>query len=88
MRIDDLNLNRTPITQGAEKTDQAAEKRALEKNTVADGTDQVEVSQLAKALSAGDPARLEQLRLQVQSGTYNVSSGALAESIVNAHFKE
>ena len=88
MRIDDLNLNRTPITQGAEKTDQAAEKRALEKNTVADGTDQVEVSQLAKALSAGDPARLEQLRLQVQSGTYNVTSGALAESIINAHFKE
>ena len=88
MRIDDLNLNRTPITQGAEKTDQAAEKRALEKNTVADGTDQAEVSQLAKALSAGDPARLEQLRLQVQSGTYNVTSGALAESIINAHFKE
>jgi anti-sigma28 factor (negative regulator of flagellin synthesis) len=87
MRIDDLN--RTPITQGAEKTDQAAEKRALEKNsTVADGTDQAEVSQLAKALSAGDPARLEQLRLQVQSGTYNVTSGALAESIINAHFKE
>jgi anti-sigma28 factor (negative regulator of flagellin synthesis) len=87
MRIDDLN--RTPITQGAEKTDQAAEKRALEKNsTVADGTDQAEVSQLAKALSSGDPARLEQLRMQVQSGTYNVSSGALAESIINAHFKE
>jgi anti-sigma28 factor (negative regulator of flagellin synthesis) len=88
MRIDDLNLNRTPITQGAEKTDQAAEKRALEKNTVADGTDQAEVSQLAKALSAGDPARLEQLRLQVQSGTYEVTSSALAESIINAHFKE
>ena len=54
MRIDDLN--RTPITQGAEKTDQAAEKRALEKNTVADGTDQAEVSQLAQALTTGDPA--------------------------------
>jgi hypothetical protein len=68
MRIDDLN--RTPITQGAEKTDQAAEKRALEKNsTVADGTDQAEVSQLAQALKTGDPA-------------------TLANSIINAHFKE
>ena len=68
MRIDDLN--RTPLTQGTEKTDQA------------------EVSQLAQALSTSDPARLEQLRLQVQSGTYEVNSGALAKSIINAHLKE
>lgn len=86
MRIDDLN--RTPITQGAEKTDQAAEKRALEKNTVADGTDQAEVSQLAQALKTGDPAHLEQLRLQVQSGAYQVSSATLAKSIIGAHVKE
>ena len=31
MRIDDLN--RTPLTQGSEKTDQAAQKRALEQKT-------------------------------------------------------
>jgi anti-sigma28 factor (negative regulator of flagellin synthesis) len=86
MRIDDLN--RTPLTQGTEKTDQAAEKRALEKNSVTDGTDQAEVSQLAQALSTSDPARLEQLRLQVQSGTYEVNSGATAKSIINAHLKE
>jgi anti-sigma28 factor (negative regulator of flagellin synthesis) len=87
MRIDDLN--RTPITQGAEKTDQAAEKRVLEKNsTVADGADQAEVSQLAQALKTGDPAHLEQLRLQVQSGAYQVSSTALARSIIEAHSKE
>lgn len=86
MRIDDLN--RTPLTQGTEKTDQAAEKRALEKNNVADSTDQAEVSQLARALSSGDPTRLEQLRMQVQSGNYQVSAGALAESIIDAHFKE
>lgn len=86
MRIDDLN--RTPITQGTEKTDQAAEKRALEKHNTADSTDHAEVSQLAKTLSSGDPARLEQLRLQVQSGNYEVSGGKLAKSIINAHFKE
>jgi anti-sigma28 factor (negative regulator of flagellin synthesis) len=55
---------------------------------VTDGTDQAEVSQLAKALSTSDPARLEQLRLQVQSGTYEVNSGATAKSIINAHLKE
>jgi len=86
MRIDDLN--RTPLTQGTEKTDQAAEKRALEKNSISDSTDQAEVSQLARSLSSGDPARLEQLRMQVQSGNYRVSAGALAESIIDAHFKE
>jgi len=86
MRIDDLN--RTPITQGTEQTDQAAEKRALEKNNTAESADHAEVSQLAQTLSRGDPARLEQLRLQVQSGNYEVSAGKLAKSIIDAHFKE
>jgi len=86
MRIDDLN--RTPLTQSTEKTDQAAEKRALDQNSVSDSSDQAEVSQLAQALSTSDPARLEQLRLQVQSGTYQVSPDALAQSIINAHSKE
>ncbi len=86
MRIDDLN--RTPLTQGTEKTDQAAEKRALEKNGIAGGADQAEVSQLAKALAPRDPARLEQLKLEVQSGKYQVPVEALAKSIIDAHFKE
>jgi flagellar biosynthesis anti-sigma factor FlgM len=86
MRIDDLN--RTPLTQSTEKTDQAAEKRALDQNSVSDSSDQAEVSQLAQALSTSDPARLEQLRLQVESGTYQVSPDALAQSIINAHSKE
>jgi len=87
MRIDDLN--RTPLTQSAEKTEQAAEKKSLEQqNTAAAGTDQAEVSQLAKALSASDPQRIEQLRLEVQSGKYNVSAEALAQSIIDAHLKE
>jgi anti-sigma28 factor (negative regulator of flagellin synthesis) len=86
MRIDDLN--RTPLTQGTEKTDQAAQKRALDQNSVSDSSDEAEVSQLAQALSTSDPARLEQLRLQVESGTYQVTPDALAQSIINAHSKE
>ena len=86
MRIDDLN--RTPLTQGTEKTDQAAEKRALEKNSINDSTDQADVSQLARSLSSSDPARLEQLRMEVQSGKYEVSASTLAKSIIDAHFKE
>ena len=86
MRIDDLN--RTPLTQAAEQTGQAAEKRALEKSGVGDGADQARVSELAQALSKGDPARLEQLRLQVESGKYEVSTEVLAKSIVEAHLKE
>jgi len=87
MRIDDLN--RTPLTQGAEKTDQAAQKRALEqKTTTADGVDQADVSELARGLSPKDPQRLEQLRLEVQSGKYDVSAEAVAKAIVSEHLKD
>lgn len=86
MRIDDLN--RTPLTQGAEKTEQSAEKSGAEKKGVASGADQADVSQLAQALTTGDPARLEQLRMQVESGKYEVPAEALAKSIIDAHFKE
>jgi anti-sigma28 factor (negative regulator of flagellin synthesis) len=87
MRIDDLN--RTPLTQGTEKTDTAGQKPAVGKDgkpTV--GTDQAEVSQLAQALSSRDPQRLEQLRLDVQSGKYNVSAEAVAKAIIDAHLKD
>jgi len=87
MRIDDLN--RAPATQGAEKTDQAAQKRALEKNP--NGTaasDQADVSHLAQALATSDPQRLEQLRLDVQSGKYAVSADAVAKAIIDQHLKE
>ncbi len=87
MRIDDLN--RTPLTQGAEKTDQAAQKRALEqRTTTADGVDQADVSELARGLSPKDPQRLEQLRLEVQSGKYDVSAEAVAKAIISEHLKE
>ena len=88
MRIDDLN--RTPLTQtqGAGKTDQAAEDGEPEQNSVTGGVDQAEVSQLAQALGARDARRVEQLRMQVQSGSYEVPAQALAAYIVSAHVKE
>jgi len=87
MRIDDLN--RTPLTQGTEKTDLAAQKQAAEKDgTPAAGADQADVSSLAQALSTRDPQRLEQLRLDVQSGKYNVSADAVAKAIIDAHTKD
>jgi len=85
MRIDDLN--RIPLTQIAEKADQAAEKRALDKGTIASGADHAEVSQLAKALAPHDPQRLEQLRLDVQAGKYDVSAEVVANAIIEAHSK-
>lgn len=87
MRIDDLN--RAPLTQETGKTDQAAEKRALEKDPkAARGTDQAEVSLMAHALSTSDPQRLEQLRLAVQSGKYEVSADAVAKAIIDHHARE
>jgi anti-sigma28 factor (negative regulator of flagellin synthesis) len=85
MRIDDLN--RTPVTPGAEKSGQTAQQRPLEKDAVA-GSDQAEVSHLAQSLAAPDPGRIEQLRLQVQSGSYNVSAQTVANALIDAHLKE
>jgi anti-sigma28 factor (negative regulator of flagellin synthesis) len=87
MRIDDLN--RSPLTQGPEKTDQAEQKRAIEKDrAAARGTDQAEVSDLAQALSLRDPQRIEQLRLDVQSGKYEVPAETVAKAIINHHSRE
>ena len=88
MRIDDLN--RPPLTQEAGKTEQAADKRGLEKDpkAAAGGTDRAEVSQMAQALSTGDPQRLEQLRLAVQSGKYEVPAEAVANAIIDHHTRE
>jgi len=85
MRIDDLS--RIPLTQSAEKADQAAEKRALDKGTIASGADHAEVSQLAKALAPRDPQRLEQLRLDVQTGKYDVPAEVVAKAMIDAHSK-
>jgi len=87
MRIDDLN--RTPVTQGAEKPDAGSGKRAVEGDRAgASGTDQVEVSNLAQALSGEDANRLDQLKLQVESGTYSIPAEELAKAIIHSHLKE
>jgi len=87
MRIDDLN--RTPLTQSAEKGDPAVQKRALDPDSAAArGTDQADVSQLARALATRDPKRIEQLKLEVESGKYDVSAEAVAKAIIDSHLRE
>jgi flagellar biosynthesis anti-sigma factor FlgM len=87
MRIDDLN--RVPVTPGTEQAGQTAQSRTSEA-TVAGSvlSDQAEVSQLAQSLAAPDPGRIEQLRLEVQSGSYDVSAQAVAKALIDAHLSE
>lgn len=91
MRIDDLN--RTPATQGpggaeaTEKSGQPAQQRSSQQDAIA-GSDQAEVSQLAQSLAAPDPGRIEQLRLQVQSGSYEVAAEVVANALIDAHIKQ
>ena len=86
MRIADMN--RSPVAQSTERTDQTSAQRPGAGNDAVAGSDQADVSPLARALSATDPARIEQLRLDVQSGKYNVSAEAVASSIIDAHLTE
>jgi flagellar biosynthesis anti-sigma factor FlgM len=88
MRIDDLN--RTPVAAGTEKSVQIAQQRPPEQDEVFSSNqgDQAELSHLAQSLSAADPGRVEQIRLQVQSGSYNVSAHALANALIDAHLEE
>lgn len=85
MRIDDLN--RTPVSQGAETAAQTAQQSPPEKERLA-RSDQAEVSPAAQALASPDPGRIEQLRLQLQSGSYDVSAQAVANALIDAHLKE
>jgi anti-sigma28 factor (negative regulator of flagellin synthesis) len=43
---------------------------------------------MAQALSTADPQRLEQLRLAVQSGKYEVPAEAVAKAIIDHHTRE
>jgi anti-sigma28 factor (negative regulator of flagellin synthesis) len=83
MRID--ALNRTPVEQGAEKSGPAV-PQTLGKE--ADRSDQAEISQLAQSLATPSADRVEQLRLEVQSGKYDVSAEAVAAAIIDSHLKE
>ncbi len=85
MRID--ALNRTPIQQGAEESGPAAPQTPLEKEAAA-GSDHAEISQLAQSLATPNADRVEQLRLQVQSGQYDVSAETLAAAVISAHLKD
>ena len=85
MRIDDLN--RASATPGAEKAGQAAQPFSAEKESGA-GSDHVEVSLAAQALATPDPGRIDQLRLQVQSGSYHVPAQAVASALIDAHLNE
>jgi anti-sigma28 factor (negative regulator of flagellin synthesis) len=85
MRIDDLN--RTSSAEGSEKAGQTAQPRTPDKDSL-ERSDQAEVSQTAQALTKPDPGRVDQLRLQVQSGGYNVPAQALANALIDAHLKE
>jgi flagellar biosynthesis anti-sigma factor FlgM len=88
MRIDDLN--RTAVTQGTEKSGQTAQQPPPQNDALAGSSqaDQAEVSHLAQSLAATDPGRVEQLRLQVQSGSYDVSPQTIANALIDAHLKE
>jgi len=88
MRID--NLDRTRVAPGAEKLGQTAPELPTDKDTVAvsNQSDQAQVSQLAHSLAAAHQERLDQLRLQVQAGSYDVSAPTLANSLIDAHLKE
>jgi anti-sigma28 factor (negative regulator of flagellin synthesis) len=81
MRIDPLN--RTSIANSSEKSGPAAQQtEALARS------DQADISHLAKALATPAADRIEQLRLQVQSGVYDVSAEAIAGALIDAHIRE
>ncbi len=82
MRID--ALNRTPVEQGAEKSGPATPQETK----VSAGSDQAEISQLTQSLATPNADRVEQLRVEVQSGKYDVSAEAVAAAIIESHLKE
>ena len=95
MRIDDLNRNAG--TQTTEQAGPAGQSRSIEKessdknipdSTSAVGADQAEVSHVAQSLAAPGSGRLEQLRLSVQAGTYDVPAQAVASALIDAHLAD
>lgn len=82
MRID--NTDRAPQAQTTERP-QAPVERSKTGQLPAISSDPVDVSPLARALDSADPRRLEHLRLQVQSGTYQVDAQATAGSMIDEH---
>ena len=90
MRIDDLN--RASVTAGTEQSTSVGAERGEGKDSASKGavagSDQADVSQLAQSLTGSGSGRVEQLRLEVQSGSYNVPAEAVANSVIEAHLTE
>lgn len=84
MRIGDLNPAKVEPAAG-----QTAEKLLKEagQHPIAASDDAVELSRLSEAVAEPGPnqARLEQLRIEVQAGAYQVPAGDLAKKIVEFH---
>ena len=76
MQID--ALNHTAVTP-------AETKPGLATQTVPVGADQVDISRLAQSPATTDEGRIEQLRVQVQSGSYDVSAENVAKALIDAH---
>ena len=85
MRID--ALNRTPIPQDADKSGPTAPQVSLDKEVGA-GSDQAKISHVAESLATPHANRVEELRMQIQSGNYDVSAEAVAAAIIDSHLKE
>jgi anti-sigma28 factor (negative regulator of flagellin synthesis) len=89
MRIDDVN--RPPQTQAPDRAQQTGshDKNQPSANRLEDHADisELALANLAQGLDGADPKRLEALRVQLVSGTYNVSASQLAANIIDAHIK-
>ena len=81
MRID----NNTPVT-GTETTSVRASSARPEKKTV-QPEDHVELSAAAAQSDTSRAARIEQLRMEVQQGSYRPSSRDIAAKIVDDMIK-
>jgi hypothetical protein len=66
------DLDRSSVTHGTEPSAPV-------------GSDQAQLSALAQSLAASDSGRLEQLRLEVQSGSYDPPATAVANALIEAH---
>ena len=88
MRIDDVNQPaQAPPTERTERAGEQANKQGTSLNPSRNSSDQVDISPLANVVNSGDAQRLEQLRLQVKAGTYQVNADVVAKSMIDEHLK-
>jgi anti-sigma28 factor (negative regulator of flagellin synthesis) len=90
MRIDDLN--RASQSQEAAKTQAVRTDRSDRTSESATpsttaGPDDASISEVATTLAARD-ARVEMLRMRVETGEYRVAAGEVAASIIDEHMAD